>query len=66
MLRDMFHQDPRALLPSLPRRRQGVGRNAPCPCGSGKKYKHCCLLKTGADGTRGLCVMVYRPVADSR
>jgi hypothetical protein len=19
------------------------GRNAPCPCGSGKKYKHCCL-----------------------
>jgi hypothetical protein len=22
-----------------------VGRNAPCPCGSGKKYKKCCLLK---------------------
>ncbi len=22
-----------------------VGRNAPCPCGSGKKYKHCCLNK---------------------
>ena len=20
-----------------------VSRNAPCPCGSGKKYKHCCL-----------------------
>lgn len=20
-----------------------VGRNQPCPCGSGKKYKHCCL-----------------------
>lgn len=20
-------------------------RNDPCPCGSGKKYKHCCLLK---------------------
>ena len=19
-----------------------IGRNAPCPCGSGKKYKHCC------------------------
>ncbi|MDR3342372.1 MAG: YchJ family protein [Treponema sp.] len=19
-----------------------VGRNVPCPCGSGKKYKHCC------------------------
>nr|WP_321464673.1 SEC-C metal-binding domain-containing protein [uncultured Desulfobulbus sp.] len=20
-----------------------IGRNHPCPCGSGKKYKHCCL-----------------------
>jgi preprotein translocase subunit SecA len=25
-----------------PVRSQKVGRNAPCPCGSGKKYKHCC------------------------
>ncbi len=24
---------------------QGTGRNDPCPCGSGKKYKKCCLLK---------------------
>ncbi len=24
---------------------QKVGRNDPCPCGSGKKYKHCCLGK---------------------
>ncbi len=24
---------------------QQVGRNAPCPCGSGKKYKRCCLAK---------------------
>ena len=23
----------------------GVGRNDPCPCGSGKKYKRCCLGK---------------------
>ena len=22
-----------------------VGRNDPCPCGSGKKYKRCCLAK---------------------
>ena len=22
-----------------------VGRNEPCPCGSGKKYKHCCIEK---------------------
>jgi hypothetical protein len=31
----------------LPPRREPtkVGRNDPCPCGSGKKYKFCCLLK---------------------
>jgi preprotein translocase subunit SecA len=23
------------------RREEKIGRNAPCPCGSGKKYKHC-------------------------
>jgi len=22
-----------------------VGRNDPCPCGSGKKYKKCCMVK---------------------
>jgi hypothetical protein len=27
---------------ALPKR-QEVGRNDPCPCGSGKKYKKCCL-----------------------
>ncbi len=28
----------------VPYRRTGrkIGRNEPCPCGSGKKYKHCC------------------------
>lgn len=20
-----------------------IGRNSPCPCGSGKKYKKCCM-----------------------
>jgi tetratricopeptide (TPR) repeat protein len=25
-----------------------TGRNEPCPCGSGKKYKHCCLHKDQA------------------
>ena len=26
-------------------RQQRVGRNDPCPCGSGKKYKNCCMRK---------------------
>ena len=25
-----------------------AGRNDPCPCGSGKKYKHCCLERDRA------------------
>ncbi|MCY2993901.1 MAG: SEC-C metal-binding domain-containing protein [Planctomycetota bacterium] len=25
-----------------------VGRNDPCPCGSGRKFKNCCLRRTGA------------------
>jgi hypothetical protein len=24
---------------------KGISRNYPCPCGSGKKFKHCCLGK---------------------
>lgn len=24
-----------------------LGRNDPCPCGSGKKYKACCMKKAG-------------------
>ncbi|MHC4946545.1 MAG: YecA family protein, partial [Planctomycetota bacterium] len=34
---------PSARLPNT--RKDKVGRNAPCPCGSGKKYKKCCLGK---------------------
>lgn len=25
-----------------------IGRNDPCPCGSGKKYKNCCQLKAAS------------------
>jgi preprotein translocase subunit SecA len=28
-------------------RGEKVGRNEPCPCGSGKKYKNCCLRNRG-------------------
>ena len=33
--------------PSVPyiKEKKEVGRNEPCPCGSGKKYKKCCLNK---------------------
>src|SRR5438128_8049408 len=30
-----------------------VGRNDPCPCGSGRKFKHCCLERhTAEDSAR--------------
>ena len=39
-------KDPRLVGEKVePRKQPKVGRNAPCPCGSGKKYKHCCLRK---------------------
>jgi hypothetical protein len=31
-----------------------IGRNSPCPCGSGKKYKRCCEKKEAAMKRRGL------------
>ena len=39
--------DPESNKPKTVRKtvKQKVGRNDPCPCGSGKKYKKCCGLK---------------------
>ncbi len=34
-----------------------VGRNDPCPCGSGKKHKQCCLGKPAAQGRRRIGVL---------
>jgi len=30
-----------------------IGRNDPCPCGSGKKYKQCCLESSKHDHREG-------------
>ena len=30
-------------------RGERVGRNDPCPCGSGRKYKQCCMRRTAAN-----------------
>ena len=48
MLERVFHQDPQArvkkALVSMVKPRSGrLAGNSPCPCGSGKKYKYCCL-----------------------
>ncbi len=36
---------------------QKVGRNDPCPCGSGRKYKACCEGKRGAMSKVGWIVL---------
>lgn len=48
LLQRVFRQDThqqfqKALRDTLYYNGRTVGRNAPCPCGSGKKYKQCCL-----------------------
>ncbi len=49
MLERVFRQDFRARLVSFTTQRtrtaQKIGRNSRCPCGSGLKYKKCCLRK---------------------
>jgi uncharacterized protein len=43
MLADLNHHRVEALTPREPIRREATPeRNAPCPCGSGRKYKKCC------------------------
>lgn len=38
-----FFYDAAIVRPQVVREGPKVGRNDPCPCGSGKKYKKCCL-----------------------
>jgi preprotein translocase subunit SecA len=43
----MLSHRPAERRPDAARSGQKVGRNDVCPCGSGKKYKKCCLAKNG-------------------
>ncbi len=45
LLRRLGRTDRANLLASFLGASRKVGRNDPCPCGSGKKYKKCCLAK---------------------
>ena len=51
-LEQVFNQDLRtravALRRELTRKRPKFGRNSPCPCGSGRKFKKCCQGKVAA------------------
>ena len=41
MAKDLFPERNRY---TYKREEKKIGRNEPCPCGSGKKYKKCCAL----------------------
>lgn len=50
---DLLDEDLDDILPQIPvvRSEPKIGRNDPCPCGSGKKYKKCCLDKAATPVT---------------
>lgn len=58
LLMDNLHSpyDPWYLeeIPIIKEEYRNIGRNAPCPCGSGKKYKKCCM------GTNKIYTTHYR------
>ena len=42
-MKDGFLRDLRDTVAPIERVASKIGRNDPCPCGSGRKYKKCCL-----------------------
>jgi hypothetical protein len=40
-----MHKNAQSAQSPISRESPKVGRNEPCPCGSGQKYKRCCLGK---------------------
>jgi preprotein translocase subunit SecA len=40
-----YDDEPFPLPDTVVREERRIGRNDPCPCGSGKKYKKCCSRK---------------------
>ena len=40
---DTYRHEPSEPLHTYVREQPKIGRNEPCPCGSGRKYKKCCM-----------------------
>jgi len=52
IVEDLRRNPPQPPMPPPPEAFKGVGRNDPCPCGSGKKFKKCCLNRVTAEADR--------------
>lgn len=50
-LKESYIRGQKGEVESIDRVASKIGRNDPCPCGSGRKYKKCCLNLLG-DGSR--------------
>jgi len=44
-LKPIYLDEGDSIYPEPIRVEKKIGRNEPCPCGSGKKYKKCCIMK---------------------
>lgn len=50
MTRSLRESDPEVpVSATITRPSERIGRNAPCQCGSGRKYKHCCMRKAAGN-----------------
>ena len=43
LLEKVYHQNMVSVLKKPFKKYKGLGRNSPCPCGSGEKFKNCCM-----------------------
>ena len=43
-----------------------IGRNVPCPCGNGKKFKKCCLGRTDSRSGSGAMGNIMRDARDNQ
>lgn len=52
---DRFYDEEEEIeeIKKIPVKAKKIGRNEPCPCGSGKKYKKCCLNKDNVVSLHG-------------
>jgi Mlc titration factor MtfA (ptsG expression regulator) len=46
MLQSIYRQNTRGFLSLTRSRHKRIGRNSPCPCGSGEKFKRCCRRRS--------------------
>ena len=60
------YEEPAPAPLTIVRRNERIGRNDPCPCGSGKKFKKCCYAKSEAEETDSFHASAISEVAPGK